>query len=395
MGFNGKVTTRNLMRNKTRALMTFTGIMLCTALLIVGFGIGNSLGTMLDRQFGHESIMRFDAQANLQVPMRAGDTAQLAAFAPHLQTGEITSILPAFIQQLYVGTQGFDRQVPARLSVPENTESFYDFIYLRDNQTGRQLELTNDGAIINGKLAEIMGLEVGDTITLHWGLQQANMRVASITYNYIYHWIYVSPQYFEQAFGMPCDFNMVLLNLAPQLRGTASASAMEARTSLARELTDTVHVMAVAFNQTIIDSVGAQLRVMRDVVMVVFVLASGALAFVVLYNLNIINIYERIRELATIKVLGFSDKQTDMFIYRENIILSVLGIVAGLALGVPIFGYIIRQAEIESMMFVRTLVPWVFVAAGLVTLVFAVGINWVMHYRIKGINMVEALKSVE
>ncbi|MCL2532033.1 MAG: FtsX-like permease family protein [Oscillospiraceae bacterium] len=400
MGFTGKVTTRNLMRNKMRALMTFTGIMACTALLVVGFGIGDSLGTMLNRQFGPESIMRFDAQANLQVPMRAGDTAQLQAFDAHRQTGEITSILPAFIQQLYVDSAGFDRQVPARLSVPGDTTAFYDFIDLRDHRTGEQLQLTDDGAIINGKLAEIMDLQVGDTITLHWGLRQADVRVASITYNYIYHWIYVSPAYFEQTFGMECEFNMVLLNLNEDLRvaglsGDALATAMEDRTALARELTDTVHVMAVAFNQTIIDSVGAQLNLMRNVVMVVFVAASGALAFVVLYNLNIINIYERIRELATIKVLGFSDKQTDMFIYRENIILSVLGIAAGLALGVPIFGYIIRQAEIESMMFVRTLVPWVFIAAGLVTLVFAIGINVVMHFRIKGINMVEALKSVE
>ena len=399
MGFKGKVTTRNLMRNKMRALMTFTGIMACTSLLVVGFGIGNSLGTMLERQFGPESIMRFDAQANLQVPMRAGDTAQLEVFQRHMPQ-EIDSILPAFIQQLYVGAEDFDRQIPARLAVPENAEAFYDFIYLRDNSTGEPLELTNDGAIINGKLAEIMGLQVGDTITLHWGLQQADMRVASITYNYIYHWIYVSPQYFEQAFGMECEFNLVLLNLVPSLRvaglsGDDLGRTMTARTALARDLTDTVEVMAVAFNQTIIDSVGEQLRVMRDVVMVVFVAAAGALAFVVLYNLNIINIYERMRELATIKVLGFGDLQTDMFIYRENIILSVLGIVAGLALGAPIFGYIIQQGEIESMMFVRTLVPWVFVAAGIVTLVFAVGINWVMHYRIKGIDMVEALKSVE
>jgi len=170
---------------------------------------------------------------------------------------------------------------------------------------------------------------------------------------------------------------------------------MDERAALARDLGDTAEVITVVYNQTIVNKVGEMLNIMRSVIVAVFTIAAGALAFVVLYNLNNINIYERVRELATIKVLGFYDKEADMFIYRENIITTILGIGAGLALGVPIHGFVIRAAEIESMMFVRTLALQNFLYAAVITAVFAVAINLLMHKRIKEINMVEALKSVE
>ena len=151
----------------------------------------------------------------------------------------------------------------------------------------------------------------------------------------------------------------------------------------------------MVYNSTIVEKVDGMLSTMRNVVVAVFTIAAGALAFVVLYNLNNINIYERIRELATIKVLGFYDGEADMFIYRENIITTILGIGAGLAVGVPIHGFVIRAAEIESMMFVRNLAAPNFLAAAVITGIFAVAINLLMHKKIKEINMVEALKSVE
>jgi len=398
LGFNGKVTVRNLMRNKKRVLMTFSGIVGCTALLLTGFGIGNSLGTMLEKQFGPESIMQFDAQAMLQADMRAGDREVLQVFN---QPGRVKRILPVFLKKMYAGTAAFGRQIDVTIVVPAIKEVIPEFTRMADEKTGNLLTLGDEGAFIGGKAAELMNLKVGDTITVQSGPMRGEVPVAGIIRNYVYHYIYMSPACYERYFNIEeATFNMVLLKLEPELsRNTGSQKAInqakELRAQLGRDLSDTAEVITVAFNQNIIDSVGAMLDIMRNVVVAVFTIASGALAFVVLYNLNNINIYERIRELATIKVLGFYDKEADMFIYRENIIISIFGILGGLALGIPIHRYVITAAEIESMMFVRTL-DWInYVYAAVITVVFATAINAMMHRKIKEINMVEALKSVE
>jgi len=400
LGFNGKVTVRNLMRKKTRFLMTFVGIMSCTALLLTGFGIGNSIGTMLDKQFGPESIMKFDAQVLLQAPMKAGDPQVLQMFSEQSQ-GRIANILPVYMKKMYAGAPGASHQIDVTIAVPENRDAIPDFIAVNDERTGEALALTDDGVIIGGKAAELYGLEAGDLITIQSGAMKADIPVAGIVRNYVYHYIYMSPAVFERYFGVEeTTFNMVMLKLNPALtKFTGSDKAVnevkEARTALARDLSDTAEVITVVYNKTIVDSVDGMLQVMKNVIMAVATMAAALLAFVVLYNLNNINIYERIRELATIKVLGFYDKEADMFIYRENIIITVLGIAAGLALGVPIHGFIIKSVEIESMMFVRTMAPNNFFAAAIITALFAVFINALMHKKIKDISMVESLKSVE
>jgi len=398
LNFNGKVTVRNLMRNKKRFIMTFAGIVGCTALLLTGFGIGNSVGTMLDKQFGHESIQRFDAQVLLQADIHVGDTEALKVFE---QPGRIQSAMPVFMRKMYASTPSFGRQLDVTLAVMGKMNMVHEFIYLADEKTGEVKQFSDEGAFINGKTAELMGLKVGDNITVQSGPMRAEIPVAAIVRNYVYHYVYLSPACYEKYFNVErTAFNIVMLKLEPELNrstgsGKAIKEAKEKRTQLGRDLSDSAEVITVAFNQNVIDSIGAMLNIMRSVIVAVFTAASGALAFVVLYNLNNINIYERIRELATIKVLGFYDKEADMFIYRENIIISILGLFGGLALGVPIHGYVIRAAEIESMMFVRTLAPSNYIFAAAITVVFAVAINAMMHKKIKEINMVEALKSVE
>ncbi|MDR2752917.1 MAG: hypothetical protein LBB50_01250 [Oscillospiraceae bacterium] len=398
LGFNGKVTVRNLMRNKKRFFMTFAGIMGCTALLLTGFGIGNSIGTMLPKQFGPDSVMRFDGQALLQAPIHTGDAQVLSVFN---QPGRIDDVLPVYMKSMYAGTEAFGRQIEVTVAVPDNREKIPNFVTLKDDKTGKVVDVTDEGVYINGKTAEVMNLKKGDTITIQSGGMKADIPVAGITRNYVYHYIYMTPPVFEKYFGIEeTTYNVVLLKLNPALSKSTGSDkvvneAKEARAQLGRDLGDTAEVITVVYNQSIIDSVGSMINIMRNVIVAVFTVAAGALAFVVLYNLNNINIYERIRELATIKVLGFYDNEADMFIYRENIIITILGILGGLALGVPIHGFVIRTAEIESMMFVRTLAPNNFMAAAIITAVFALLINALMHKKIKEINMVEALKSVE
>jgi putative ABC transport system permease protein len=396
--FNGKVTARNLARNKKRVLMTFAGIMGCTALLLTGFGIGNSIGTMLDKQFGPESIMKFDGQALLQANMKAGDEAVLNVF---VQPGRLENILPVYMKKMYAGTEAFGRQIDVTIAVPETIAKIPDFVSLRGEKSGAPITMGEEGCYINGKTAEMMNLKPGDKITIQSGAMKAEIPVAAITRNYVYHYIYLSPACYEKYFGVAeTTYNVVLLKLNQALNKNTGPdkdiqAAKSARAQLGRDLSDTAEVITVVYNQSIIDSVGAMIKIMRNVIVAVFTVAAGALAFVVLYNLNNINIYERIRELATIKVLGFYDKEADFFIYRENIIITIFGILAGLALGVPIHGFVIRTAEIESMMFVRTLALPNYFAAAIITAIFAIGINLMMHKKIKEINMVEALKSVE
>jgi len=302
---------------------------------------------------------------------------------------------------MYAGTPAFGRQIDVTIAVPENKDAIPDFIQLSDEKTGNPVTLTDQGVIINGKTAELMGLRLRDKITIQSGAMKAEIPVAGIVRNYVYHYIYMSPKVFEQYFGVEeTTYNVVLLRLDPALTkftgsDKAIAEVKEARTALARDLSDTAEVITVVYNQTIVYSVDKMLQTMKSVIVAVFTVAAGALAFVVLYNLNNINIYERVRELATIKVLGFYDREADFFIYRENIILTIFGVAAGLALGVPIHGFVIRTAEIESMMFVRTLAASNFVAAACITALFALLINALMHKKIKDISMVESLKSVE
>ncbi len=398
LNFNGKVTVRNLMRNKKRFFMTFAGIMSCTALLLTGMGIGNSIGTMLDRQFGANSVMRFDGQAMLTTPITAGNTEALTVFD---QPGRIDEVMPIFMKSMYAGTERFGRQIEVTLVSPMRQDNIAQFLAFNDEKTGKVLDFKDGGIYINGKTAELMDLKRNDKITISAGDMRAEIPIIGIVRNYVYHYAYLTPETFAAYFNLPeTSFNTVLLKLNSALDTSvgdkaAVNRAKEAKAQLSRDLTDEAEVTAVVYNSSIIDKVGTMLATMRRVVVGVFVLASGALAFVVLYNLNNINIYERIRELATIKVLGFHDFEASMYIYRENIILTVLGIGAGLLLGIPIHNFVVRKAEIESMMFVRSLAPENYIFAVLITVVFALGVNALMHRRIKNISMVESLKSVE
>ncbi|MDR1465582.1 MAG: hypothetical protein LBJ11_09850 [Oscillospiraceae bacterium] len=398
LSFSNKVTVRNLLRNKKRFFMTFAGIMGCTALLLTGFGIGNSIGTMLGKQFGADSIMMFDGQALLTAPIQRGNTDAMKVFD---QPGRIAASLPVYMKNMYAETEAFGRQLKITLAVPANAQTVQDFVQLKDPKSGQALKFDSRGIFIGAKTAELMNLSVGDEITIQAGSVRAKIPVAGITQNYVYHYAYLAPEAYEHFFGVEAtQFNAVLIKLTPELAvydGARDAvnAAKEARTQLSRDLTDEAEVIAVVYNASIIDKVGSMIDIMSSVIVSVFTIAAGALAFVVLYNLNNINIYERIRELATIKVLGFYDLEASMYIYRENLIITILGIVCGLALGIPIHGFVIRTAEIESMMFVRTLAPMNYVWSALITVVFAVGINALMHKKIKDISMVESLKSVE
>jgi putative ABC transport system permease protein len=353
---------------------------------------------MLDKQFGPKSIMTFDSQAMLAAPTNAAGTQKLDILN---QPGRIAESLPVFMKNMYAGKDTLEHQIPVILIVPQDKTKIENFLNFADEKTGVPLEFNSAGLFINGKMAELLHLKIGDTITLQIGATKAHIPVAGIGRNYVYHYVYLTDEAYQKYFSADETlYNTVLIKLTEELARTTGSdkvinAAKEARAQLSRDLTDSAKVVAVVYNSTIIQTVGHMVDIMSNIIVSVFTIAAGALAFVVLYNLNIINIYERVRELATIKVLGFTDKEADMYIYRENIIISILGVAVGLGVGIPLHRFIIKTAEIESMMFVRTLAPQNFIAAALITAAFAFGINLLMHNRIKEISMVESLKSVE
>lgn len=252
--------------------------------------------------------------------------------------------------------------------------------------------------LITEKLASKTDTEVGDEliVTKSDG-SEVRLKVAGITENYTFHYVYISQALYEQAFGEEAQFNYVMAQLKDDIKNekpVADGQENNQKGQLATELMKMPEINAVVYTTQTIDTFNNVINALTLVV-VVFIIAAAALAFVVLYNLSNININERVRELATIKVLGFYDKEVDAYIYRENVFLTVIGIVLGLVMGIFLHRFVVSVAEVDVVMFGRTISWLSYVLGAAMTALFAVIVNWIMHFRLKKISMVESLKSVE
>ena len=268
--------------------------------------------------------------------------------------------------------------------VPQFGEELLDYIMLRDPEDQNPLSLQEDQLIINEKLSKVMGWEVGDRVSVHYDESEGSVVVGAITENYTLNYIYLLPQTYESLFGEPVDYNTILMNMTDR--------SQESR--LATELLENESVLGISYassgNNRFTDMLSS-----LDVIVWVLIGAAGLLAFIVLYNLANININERVRELATIKVLGFYDKEVSAYIYRENNISTGLGILLGLVLGTALEQFALLVVEADDIMFAHDLPLTVFVYSAILTMIFAGFINAVVHFKLKKINMVESMKSVE
>lgn len=398
LGFTGKVTARNLFRYKQRMFMTVCGVAGCTALILTGFGMRDSIGDVGGLQYGHimkyKAIVAFNDDHN--------DKENQARY------DEVISNIPEITGNLKVAQESMtaieesvnDQSV--KLFVPETTEHFEDFVVLKERGGKETEQLGDGGAIITEKLAKLYSLNRGDILTLQNNdNERFELKVAGIAENYALHYIYMTPDYYEEIFGNLPEYNTELLNY--NLPGGSNASSTDNddvkdnsifEDDLGAKLTALDDVMLVSFSSGVGQGFKDTLDSM-NIVVVVLIVSAAALAFVVLYNLTNINVSERIRELSTIKVLGFYDKEVTMYIYRENLILTFLGIVAGNFAGILLHRFVLRTAEIDIMMFSPT-IDWLsYVYASLLTLVFSGIVMISMHYKLKHIDMIEALKSVE
>ncbi|MFE0560349.1 FtsX-like permease family protein [Paenibacillus sp. NPDC058910] len=385
LGFIGKVTARNLFRYKQRMFMTVCGVAGCTALILTGFGLKDSIGDIAPMQYG--KIMQHQATVVFQEDN--GDSGGLEDYNKRLAgVPEITGILNVTQEAMTATAPGVNAQ-DVSLFVPQSPEEIDSFIVLKSRGQEQTLSLTDDGAIITEKLAKLFDLKIGSTLTVQNSDNDPyEIRVAGITENYAMHYVYMTPLYYEEIFDGTREVNSQLLTYDNNNHDP------EWEDQLGETLTASQRVAMVSFTSGVSNAFSDTMDSM-NVVVVVLIVSAAALAFVVLYNLTNINVSERIRELSTIKVLGFYDKEVTMYIYRENMILTVLGIIAGSLGGVFLHRFVLLTAEVDAMMFSPAIHGISYGYAALLTLLFSAIVMASMHYKLKRIDMIEALKSVE
>lgn len=382
LGFIEKVTARNLLRYKGRFFMTVIGIAGCTALILAGFGLQDAIFSMIPRQF--ENITVFDGYMALK---NEGTLAEKADFKKMLDSdSRFGENMLAHQSKMTIEKAGTESGKAAYLFVPETAAKIDHFIHLQDRSSGEAINLEAAGAVLSEKVANSLGLKVGDTIRIYNDDESHEVVLGAITENYLENYLYLSPAVYEKAFGKPLMVNMAYVNIPDTNTDLENAIANE---WLAKD-----GVVAVNFTGNIVKSSSDSLSSL-SIVVVVMLISAGALAAVVLYNLTNINISERVREIATIRVLGFYDMEVYKYIFRENIVLSAIGIVVGLFLGVLLDGFIINTVETDIAMFAREIEPTSFIYSVIFTLAFTFIVNILMTPLIKRISMVESLKSIE
>lgn len=377
LSFTRKVTVRNLFRYKKRIFMTILGIAGCTALTMAGFGIYSSISVILDKQyseiFNYDLIVVLDSDAG-EYTLETVDKA--------LEEDENTTENV----ELYMKSLSYKGIGDTSLVVAKDTTKLADVVKLNDRVTGDPFELTDDGVIITERFAELSGLSAGDEFTFTCGGEEITAKVSAVTENYTLHFVYMTENLYEKLCGAKPSYNTYFTIMKD--------TGDEAQKEMGERLMSLDGVQALSFVKDNRESFGNTVKNLNYVVILIIV-SAAMLAFVVLYNLTNINITERIREIATIKVLGFYDNEVSAYVFRENILLTLIGDAIGLGAGVWLHRFVIQVAQTDSVMFGRTLPLWCFAAAFVLTLIFALLVDFIMHFRLKKVSMVESLKSVE
>lgn len=379
LSFSQKVAVRNLFRYKKRFWMTVIGIAGCTALIVTGFGIRDSILDIMDLQY--DEIYGYQAQASL-IDNYSDD--ELQEVIDYLDADErIKQYLP--YNQISINMEG-ERTIEGYLFTVADGDDLEGLVELRTRQDHQPVTLSDDGLVLTEKAADLLGVDIGDTLTIVNGDTRVEAAISAITENYVMHYAYITDNYYQQLFGEAVEDNSILISFsenAESLIGEASSDllTLDAITSLS-QLASTR------------DSIASSMESI-DYAVVIIIVCAAALAFVVLYNLTNINITERIRELATLKVLGFNDREMGAFVYRENVCLTLLGVILGLIMGKFVHQWLVMTIEIDMVMFGRSVQPISYLYAVLLTLAFSLIVNIFANRKLRKIDMVESLKSVE
>lgn len=380
LNFTWKSCLRNLFRYKKRLFMTIFGISGSMALMLVGFGIKDSISDIVVKQY--EELQHYDGTIITDEDASPEEREKLSEYLK--QNKKIQRFTN--IQFTKITAPREKSSISCYLYVPEDMENFREDVTLRNRITKEGYELTDAGAVISEKTARLLGLQVGDSITLEKDHEEYQARVAVITENYMGHYIYMTPAVYEQTFGEKPIYEDVIFSVRDEY--------LDQEETIGKEILSQPAALSISYTASLAAQVDRMLSTL-GIVIVVLIVSAGMLAFVVLYNLNNINITERQRELATLKVLGFYDNEVSQYVLRENILLTIAGIIFGSGFGVLLHRYIIVTVEVDAVMFGRNIRPVSFFYCAVITCIFSLIVNLFMHRKLKKIDMVESLKSVE
>ena len=389
LNFTWKVTLRNVFRNMKRFVMATLGVAGCTALLVAGFGLNDSINATLDNQFTNEDrVWSYDMQIVLNGDF---DTTveECKGYEAVKNHSMIKSASLSFMKVYNAVSNDEEKLLETYLLVPEDAAALGNYISLRERGSETRHVLTDNGAIITEKLAKSMGVSPGEYITLKISDdQKVQIPVAAITENYAFHYVYLSKALYSSIFGSNPRYNYITANFA------VDNISNEQKVQLNKEFLNEFDISAVAFTDQIQDSFSNILDSISFII-VILIVSAGLLAFIVLYNLSVINITERIKEIATLKVLGFDDGEVSAYIFRENVILSLIGMGVGVTAGVLLHKVVLFMAEVDIVMYGRDITIFSFIYALALAFAFSMFVNVVLHKKLKKIDMVESLKSIE
>ena len=382
LNFTWKSTVRNLIRYKKRFFMTIFGIGGCMALMVVGFGLKDCIYEIVSLQY--EKVQFYDAATYMSDDISEENRQQLHDYLD--QNADIKETIEARMQKTDVKSASGKKTL--YLMVPSDDEKIEDFLSFHSRTNKDEVySLKKDEVILTEKMASLLNVKVGDELTIEdEDRGDQTVTVGAICENYMSHYLYLSPEKYEELYGVPAEYNTIIYS--------AKDGKDDQIEKIGTKLLSMDGVLNVSYTSSIEGRLDDMLRSL-NLVIVVLIVSAGMLAFVVLYNLNNINITERQRELATLKVLGFYDGEVASYVYRENILLTIIGSVVGMVLGNLLHRYIILTVEVEEAMFGRQIHWQSYLYSFLFTVAFSLFVNWVMFYKLKKIDMVESLKSVE
>lgn len=382
LNFTWKSTIRNLMRYKKRFFMTIFGIGGCMALMLVGYGIRDSVFEIADIQY--TEIQTYDGNLILKENLSEDEHQELTDSLE--QNQDIARFMDAYMKNLVLTKDGHERETYVMvLGQPKDSEKY---VHFHDRKTKEAYELSDDGAIISEKTAKLLNAKVGDTISIK-DENEGNKEIViqNICENYMGHYLYMTPKYYEKVYGEKPEYNTVLFSVQDSYTREQMEEAGEK--ILARD-----EVLSLSYMKDIEKRLNDMLKSL-NLVIIVLIVSAGMLAFVVLYNLNTINIAERKRELATLRVLGFYNPEVAAYVYRENILLTLIGTIVGAGLGKILHLFIIETVEVPAAMFGRIINLPSYIYSFLFTILFSMIVNGVMYFKLRKIDMVESLKSIE
>lgn len=375
LSFSKKVTVRNIFRYKKRFVMTVVGIAGCTSLLLAGFGIMDSIKTIGNTQFKELFKFNYEAASSIEITEELIDK---------YKTNDSIKDLTA-VSKINKSISNKNLSYDIALYVISDIDKFDDFFTLRNRITGEKIDIKKEGIIISEKTSNDLKVNVGDKVKLSSSENKTiEVKVAGITENYIDNYGYLTAKLYSELFNESIINNRLLLKIKENSKTDNIVISINGEDGI---------VSMIPYSK-ILDNFN-DLIVSLNYIVIVLIISAGALAFVVLYNLTNINISERIREIATIKVLGFYDKEVSSYVYRENIILTIIGTFFGCLLGIVLHRFIMVNLDLDTVMFGRNIKGISFAYSILLTLGFSLIVNFVMYFKLRKIPMVESLKSIE